>query len=133
MGTNKLLILCGIFIAALTIGVLLTGGVRTDVRLKRFEPSQTTKTLTIRVDTASAIRNVRKAKISKDGNDLYIKFYSAYGFNSRLGTQDTYNLDINNIDEIYFYIGKKGYKKVLELRNNEWLEPYNEITVNKQI
>mgnify|MGYP003309518149 CR=1 FL=1 len=36
MGTNKVLILSGIFLVCLAVAVLLTGGVRTDVSLKEY-------------------------------------------------------------------------------------------------
>lgn len=133
METNKVLIFGGIFLLALTIAILLTGGVRKDVSIRNYKSSIDNKNITIRVKTNSNIRYVRKAVIKKEGNDLYLKFYSAYGFNASLGTNDTYTLDVKDIDEIYFYIGKQGYKKVLEYRNEEWIEPYDEITVNKKI
>lgn len=132
METNKVLIFSGIFLLALTIGILLTGGVRKDVYIKKYELLSNGKTMSIKVDTPSSIRYLRKAEIKKDGNDLYLKFYSAYGFNAKLNKSD-YILDVSDIDEVYFYVGKKGYKKVLELRNKEWIEPYNDITVNKKI
>ena len=133
METNRVLILSAIFIILLIVLVLLTGGVREDVYIRNYTLSPNNHTLTITVDNSSKLRHIGKAKIKQDGNDLYLKFYTAYGFNANLGTKDTYELDVTNIDEIYFYIGKKGYKKVLELRNKVWNEPYNEITVNKKI
>ena len=132
MGTNKVLILCGIFLVCLAVAVLLTGGVRTDVSLKEYNLFTETNEMILKIKTDSTLRYVGKAKIKKDGNDLYLKFYSAYGFNSNLA-KEKYVVDISDIDEIYFYIGKKGYKKVLEFRNKEWSKPYNEIIVNKQI
>lgn len=133
MSTNKVLIFSAIVIAAIFVFVILTGGIRKDVVLKKYELSNNESTMTIKVDVTSSIGYVRKMKLVKDGNDIYIKFYSSFGFNSKLGTQDTYNIDVVNIDDIYFYIGKKGYKKVLELRNQEWIVPNDEITVNKKI
>lgn len=132
METNKVLILSAIFLVCLAIAVLLTGGVRTDVSLKEYNLSTETNKMTLKIQNDSTLRYVGKAKIEKDGNDLYLKFYSAYGFNSNLA-KETYIIDVGDIDEIYFYIGKKGYKKVLEFRNKEWTKPYNDIIVNKQI
>ena len=133
MSTNKVLIFSAIVIVAIFVFVILTGGIRKDVVLKKYELSSNGSTMTIKVGVTSSIGYVRKMKLVKEGNDIYIKFYSSFGFNSKLGTQDTYNIDIVNIDDIYFYVGKKGYKKVLELRNQEWIVPNDEITVNKKI
>lgn len=45
----------------------------------------------------------------------YYTFYSTFGINSRLGAEDTFEIQLdNNMDEIFFYTGSKGYTKVLE-------------------
>lgn len=132
MSTNKVLIISAIIIVILAISVLLTGGVRKDVVLKNYDLSTDGTTMTIKVNVTSKIGYVRKMKLVKEGNDVYIKFYSSFGFNSKMSNH-TYNIDIVNIDDIYFYVGKAGYKKVLELRNKEWIVPNNTITVNKNV
>jgi len=81
--------------------------------------------------------------------NYYFTFYSTFGINSKLGAKDTFTIDIdNNVDEIYFYTGGKGYKKVLELNDDgEWVkvsfankkievikpEVYNAIKFNKYL
>ena len=42
---------------------------------------------------------------------------------SKIGAKDTFEIKIDsNVDEIYFYTGNKGYKKVLEKNENgEWI------------
>ena len=45
----------------------------------------------------------------------YLTFYSTFGINSKLGAKDTFQIELDeNMDEIYFYKGERGYVKVLE-------------------
>lgn len=56
-----------------------------------------------------------KNETSQGSTNYYYTFYSTFGINSRIGAKDTFEMQLdNNVDEIYFYTGKKDYKKVLE-------------------
>lgn len=122
---KKPLIICIIVVALIIVGFFITlGGPRTDVFLKDFELSQDGKTMTLKVGVASSAGYVRKMKRTSGSMNYYFTFYSTFGINSRLGAKDTFTIDIdNNVDEIYFYTGGKGYKKVLELNDDgEWVK-----------
>ena len=52
------------------------------------------------------------------------RFYSTFCINSKLGAKYTFEIQLdNNVDEIFFYTGGKGYTKVLEKNENgEWVK-----------
>jgi len=130
---KKLLINSSIVISLIVIGFfIVSGGSRTDVFLKDFELSQDGKIMTLKVGVTSSAGYIRKMKRTSGSMNYYFTFYSTFGINSKLGAKDTFTIDIdNNVDEIYFYTGGKGYKKVLELNDNgEWV---NVSSVNKKI
>ena len=147
---KKTLIISIIVVALIIIGLFIaSGGSRTDVFLKDFELSQDGKTMTLKVGVSSSAGYVRKMKRTSGSMNYYFTFYSTFGINSKLGAKDTFTIDIdNNVDEIYFYTGGKGYKKVLELNDDgEWVkvsfankkievikpEVYNAIKFNKYL
>lgn len=147
---KKPLIISLIVVALIVIGLFIaSGGSRTDVFLKDFELSQDGKTMTLKVGVSSSAGYVRKMKRTSGSMNYYFTFYSTFGINSRLGAKDTFTIDIdNNVDEIYFYTGGKGYKKVLELNDDgEWVkvssankrieiikpENYNSVKFNKYL
>lgn len=120
---KKTLIIVIVVIAIILVGLFLsTGGSRTDVFLKDFELSQDGKTMSLKVAVSSSVGYVRDMKVKQGGDNKYITFYSTFGINSRLGAQDTFEIELNNsATEIYFYSGGKGYRKVLEKSDNgEW-------------
>jgi len=122
---KKTLIISIIVVALIIIGLFIaSGGSRTDVFLKDFELSQDGKTMTLKVGVSSSAGYVRKMKRTSGSMNYYFTFYSTFGINSKLGAKDTFTIDIdNNVDEIYFYTGGKGYKKVLELNDDgEWVK-----------
>ena len=124
MKKKKTLIISIIVVALIVIGFFIaSGGARTDVFLKDFELSQDGETMTLKVGVSSSAGYVRKMKRTSGSMNYYFTFYSTFGINSRLGAKDTFTIDIdNNVDEIYFYTGGKGYKKVLELNDDgEWV------------
>ena len=150
MKKKKTLIISIIVVALIVIGFFIaSGGARTDVFLKDFELSQDGETMTLKVGVSSSAGYVRKMKRTSGSMNYYFTFYSTFGINSRLGAKDTFTIDIdNNVDEIYFYTGSKGYKKVLELNDDgEWVkvsfankkievikpEVYNAIKFNKYL
>lgn len=121
---KKILIISIIAIVLVLVGLFIaSGGARTDVFLKDFELSQDEKAMTLKVGVSSSVGYVRKMKRTSGSMNYYFTFYSTFGINSKLGAKDTFTIDIdNNVDEIYFYTGGKGYKKVLELNEaGEWV------------
>lgn len=116
MKNKKTLVIVSIIvIAVIGVGLFLaSGGARTDVYLKDYEVSADGKTITLKVGVSSSAGYVRKMKRTSGSMNYYFTFYSTFGINSKLGAKDTYTIDIdNNVDEIYFYTGDKGYKLVL--------------------
>ena len=119
-------VIIGIVIVILTVFVILflsTGGARTDVVLRNYKVSEDVKTMTITVDVLSSAGYIRDMKQTSGSMNYYLTFYSTFGINSRLGAKDTFTLDIDqNVDEIYFFKGNKGYNKVLEKdkETGEW-------------
>jgi len=124
MKKKKILMIISLFIVIFVISLfLLSGSPRTDVYLKDFQLSQDGKTMTLKVGVSSSAGYVRKMKRTSGSMNYYFKFYSTFGINSKIGAKDIFVVDIdNNVDEIYFYSGEKGYRKVLELNENgEWV------------
>ena len=122
---KKVMIISFIVLVLIVMGFFLAlGGKRTDVFLKDFELSQDGKTMTLKVGVSSSAGYIRKMKQTSGSMNYYFTFYSTFGINSRLGAKDTFEIKLdNNVDEIYFYTGGKGYKKVLEKTNDgDWVK-----------
>jgi len=119
--TISVIILVLVILMAL---VILTGGARTDVYLKEFSVDEKCNQMTIKVGVSSSAGYVRKMKRTSGSMNYYYTFYSTFGINSKLGAKDTFEIQLdNNVDEIYFYTGGKGYKKVLEKnKQGEWIK-----------
>lgn len=113
---KKILIISCIIVIVLILGLFLsTGSARTDVFLKDYSFDEKCNQMTIKVGVASSAGYVRKMKQTSGSMNYYFTFYSTFGINSRLGATDTFEIQLDdNVDEIYFYTGEKGYKKVLE-------------------
>lgn len=113
---KKALIISIIVIAVILVVLFLaSGGSRTDIFLRDFELSQDGKTMTLKVGVSSSAGYIRKMKRTSGSMNYYFTFYSTFGINSKLGAKNTFEIEIdNNVDEIYFYTGGKGYTKVLE-------------------
>lgn len=116
-----------------TISFLATGKARTDVVLNDYEISSDRKKMTLKVAVSSSSGYIRKMKRTSGSLNYYFTFYSTFGINSKIGAKDTFTIDISNdVNEIYFYTGNHGYRKVLELNeNNEWERPATNKTINK--
>lgn len=122
------IIICIIVVAIILVGLFLaSGGSRTDVFLKDYEISQDGKTMTLKVGVSSSAGYIRKMKGTSGSTNYYYTFYSTFGINSKTGAKDTFEIELDqNVDEIYFYTGGKGYKKVLEKNaNGEWIKVEN--------
>ena len=92
---------------------ILQGQGETDVYLKSFSVDKKCNQMTIEVGVSSSAGYVRKMKQTSGSMNYYYTFYSTFGINSKLGARDTFEIQLdNNVDEIYFYTGEKGYKKV---------------------
>ena len=125
MKKKKIIIISSVvLVLVIVIGLFLsTGGARTDVFLKEFSVDEKCNQMTIKVGVSSSAGYVRKMKQTSGSMNYYYTFYSTFGINSKLGAKDTFEIQLdNNVDEIYFYTGGKGYKKVLEKNaNGEWV------------
>lgn len=122
---KKVMIISFIVLVLIVMGFFLAlGGKRNDVFLKDFELSQDGKTMTLKVGVSSSAGYIRKMKQTSGSMNYYFTFYSTFGINSKLGAKDTFEIELdNNVDEIYFYTGGKGYKKVLEKTNDgDWVK-----------
>ena len=79
--------------------------------------------MTLKVGVSSSAGYIRKMKRTSGSMNYYLTFYSTFGINSKLGAKDNFEITLDeNVDEIYFYTGNKGYKKVLEKNDEEnWI------------
>lgn len=113
---KKSLIISIFVIAVILAGLFLaSGGARTDVFLRDFSFDEKCNQLTIKVGVSSSAGYIRKMKQTSGSMNGYYTFYSTFGINSKLGAKDTFEIELdNNVEEIYFYTGGKGYTKVLE-------------------
>lgn len=125
MKNKKILIIVGV-IVIIGVGLFLsTGRARTDVYLKDFELFDDGKTMILKVGVSSSSGYVRKMKRTGGGTNGYYTFYSTFGINSKLGAKDTFEIELDeNMDEIYFYTGNKGYRLELIKSSDtqEWVK-----------
>lgn len=110
-------------ILLVVIFLLITGGPRTDVYLGGYEVSNDGEVMTLKVGVASSAGYVRKMKRTSGSMNYYLTFYSTFGINSKFLANDTFDIELDeNVEEIYFYTGSNGYKKVLEKDDNgNWM------------
>lgn len=110
-----IIIITILVLLSVLIILLITGKPRIDVFLKDFIISPSGETMTLKVGVTSSIGYIRKMKRTSGSMNYYLTFYSTFGINSKFGAKDTFEIELDkNVDEIYFYTGNKGYKKVLE-------------------
>lgn len=101
-----LLIIIGLF--------FITGRARTDVYLNDFEVIDNGNKMILKVSISGSSGYIRKMKRTSGSMNYYYTFYSTYGINSKIGAKDMFEIELDeNVDEIYFYTGNKGYKLVL--------------------
>lgn len=119
---KKIISIIVIILIAMAAVFLTTGKARTDVYLKDFNFDKEYNTMTLKVGVSSSAGYIRKMKRTSGSMNYYFTFYSTFGINSKLGAEDTFVIQLdNNVDEIYFYTGDKGYTKVLEKNESgEW-------------
>ena len=125
MKNKKIIISIVVVILVIIAGWFLsTGSARTDVFLRDFSFDEKCNQMTIKVGVSSSAGYVRKMKQTSGSMNYYYTFYSTFGINSKLGAKYTFEIQLdNNVDEIFFYTGGKGYTKVLEKNENgEWVK-----------
>ncbi len=118
---NKKVIITIILMIMLTVSLILfsTGGKIAGIFLNDYSVSEDENTMTLRVGVASSMGYVRTLKERQEENKKYITFYSTYGLNSKLGSNNEFQIDLNpSINEIYFYRGEEGYVLILQ-KNDE--------------
>lgn len=134
---KKIVIGCIVaFITMFIVLILTTGNARTDVYLENFSYDEKCNQMTLKVGVSSSMGYIRKIKRTSGGTNYYYTFYSTFGINSKIGSKDTFEIQLDSLgDEIYFYTGDKGYKKVLEKNEQgKWVkavENKNEIKIDK--
>lgn len=114
MKKKKIIIILFILLITLICLLIFTGRPLTSVYLKDFELSKDNKTIILKVETSDSMNYIRKIKKNGGSTDGYYTFYSTYGINSKFGAKDTFEIKIDeNVNDIYFYSGNKGYNLVL--------------------
>lgn len=98
------------------LGLIFSSRVIGSVYIKDYNVKENKMTLNVGVLSSSGY--VRKLKGYTSDNKYYIKFYSTYGINNKLGSKDNFEINIENIEEIYLYGDNKEYKLVLK-KNEE--------------
>lgn len=113
---KKWIAILGCIVIVVIIALFIsTGSARTDVVVNSFDISPDEKTMTMQVGVTSSMGYIRDMKQTSGSMNPYLTFYSTFGINSKLGAKDEFEIELDeNMDEIYFYTGNGGYKKVLE-------------------
>ena len=101
---------------------------REDVYLADFDVSSDGSQIEMTVGVASSAGYTRGFRAEQGGFNAYVTFHSAFGGpNGKLGAKNVFVLDIDavNCDEIYFYNGGGGYKRVLQKNplTAQWEKP----------
>ena len=117
---KKLLIII-VIIFLILIAMLIKSGFtkRTDVVLTGYTLSEDGTKMKIYTTVSSSAGYVRDVKVKQGGDNLYLTFYSTFGFfNSDYKAKSQFEIELNpSCTEIYFYKGHGGYS--LELQKNE--------------
>lgn len=98
------------------LGLIFSSRVIGSVYIKDYNVKENKMTLNVGVLSSSGY--VRKLKGYTRDNKYYIKFYSTYGINNKFGSKDNFEINIENIEEIYLYGDNKEYRLVLK-KNEE--------------
>ncbi len=122
---KKFIIISTVVVFFVTLLFLMTGRERTDVYVRDFIVSEDGRRMTLKVGVSSSTGYVRKIKRTSSSTNYYYTFYSTFGINSKIGAKDTFELALDdNVNEIYFYTGNKGYRLELmkSLDTQEWVK-----------
>lgn len=112
-----------LLIGFIVIFLIVTGGKRKDVVLRDFSVSEDGAKLQLNTTLTSSMGYTRKMKVKQGGDNLYLTFYSTFGFNNAIGAKNEFELTLNSsCQEIYFDKGDEEYKLVLQknTETNEW-------------
>ncbi len=103
--------------------MILTGGKRVDVVLQDFSVTEDGTHLQLYTMLTSSMGYTRKMKVKQGGDNLYLTFYSTFGFNNSIGARNEFEVSLNSsCQEIYFDKGNGEYKLVLQknAETNKW-------------
>lgn len=122
MGKKKIIFLLIVFIF-IVIFFVVTGGKRGDVMLQDFSILEDGTKLQLHTTLVSSMGYTRKMKVKQGGDNLYLTFYSTFGFNNAMGAKNEFEVTLNSsCQEIYFDKGNGEYKLVLQksAETNDW-------------
>ncbi len=129
---RRLLALCGVLVAVLTLYFVLTGtSVRTDAFIGEFSVLPSGDVMTIRAGVAGSMGYIRACRdVSDDPQRVELKFYSAFGgLNSSLGAQSVYTIPLSpECTEIYIF---RGDGMMLALQKNTETDQWERVLPNK--
>lgn len=81
----------------------LSGNKMENIIITECRLSENQKNLSIKTMVYSSIGYVKTYKIKQDVDKLYITFYSTFGFNNPNGAKDNFDIDITDINFLYYY------------------------------
>lgn len=119
---KKIVFLLIVFVFII-IFFVVTGGKRADVMLQDFSVSEDGTKLQLNTTLASSMGYTRKMKVKQSEDNLYLTFYSTFGFNNAMGAKNEFEVTLNSsCQEIYFDKGNGEYKLVLQknAETNDW-------------
>lgn len=114
---KKIIIICILLVVISTLCFFTIGKTRNDVVLYDYKVDS--NKITIKVGVSSSAGYIRSVKETKEEDKLYLTFYSTLGINLKFGSKDTFDLDVSDINKIYFSFDSID-KLVLEKNDGEW-------------
>ena len=111
-------------LVVIALSIIIGSGfdTRGDVMLGAFRESESGDAVTVKVGVSSSMGSVRAALETRDGERLYVRFYSAFGgYNGTLGAKDSFDLTTpEDCREIWFFRdGEAGASYDLVLRRED--------------
>ena len=104
--------------------IIYSGRIRDDVVLLSYQSNN--DNITLKVDVSSSTGYIRKMKVKAKGSNYYLSFYSTFGINNKVGSKDTFTINVpKNVNEIYFTEGNKHKLVLLKNEDNEWIQIYD--------
>jgi len=80
----------------------ITGGKMGNVAVE-YTLSEDETTISIKTKIYSSIGAIKTYKAKQDGDKLYITFYSTFGLNNPNGAKNDFDIDITDINFLYYY------------------------------
>lgn len=94
------------------------------VYVGEYTVSEDGAAMEIRTGVAASMGYIRDMSVKKDGEEVYLTFYSAFGgLNSSLGAKNTFEIPLDESSaKIYIYRGESGYELILQknAETNRW-------------